>query len=137
MDQRAMESFKVIGLCNKMQTTSWDQEISLLDGVPYDINFFRDFSQLYLDGLRIVDIPVLAIIQAIDIQPDRISENSAMSDPSGEGHRESQKFCEWFEKYEKDERKREKKWKKRHPKPKSQKEAERYLEYLVDNIMEG
>ena len=137
MDQRATERFKVIGLCSKMQTTSWDQEISLWDGVPYDINFSRDFSQLYLDELRITDIPVSAIIQAIVTQPGGSSEHSAASNLSREEYQESQEFCEWFEKYEKDERKREKKWRKKHPEPKSQKEAERYLEYLVDSIMEG
>lgn len=137
MEQRTIESFKVIGLCNKMQTTSWDQEISLLDGVPYDINFSQDFSQLYLDELRITDIPVSAIIQAIVTQPDGISENSVASDLSGKEYRESREFYEWLEKYEKDERRREKKWRKKHPKPKSQKEAVRYFEYLVDNIMEG
>lgn len=116
---------------------SLDQETSLWDGVPYSISFSQDFSQPYLDNLRIIDIPVSAIIQAIAIQPDVISENSVVSYQSGEDYRKSKEFWEWFEKHEKDERKREKKWRKKHPKLKNQKQAKRNVEQIIDNLMKG
>lgn len=43
MDQREIERFRVIGACTKMQTTSWEDEMKLMDGIPYMIDFFQDF----------------------------------------------------------------------------------------------
>lgn len=125
----------MIGRCSKTQTVSWDQETKLWDGISYDINFFQDFSELFLEGRAIADISVSEIIQAIPFPPDEVSEYPAASYPSAEDYRKSQELWESVKKYEEEERKREKKWRREHPRPKSQKEIERNLDRIIKDLM--
>ena len=125
----------MIGRSSKMQTVSLDQEIKLWDGIPYDINFFQDFSALSLEGVQLSSISVSAIIEAIPLLSDEVLEYPVTAYPSGERHRTSTELWESVEKYEKDERKREKKWEKQHPRPKNIKEAERNFDCVVDKLM--
>lgn len=55
----------MIGRCNKMQTLSLGQEVSLWDGICYDIDFFQDFS-LYSMGQRLTDRTVVNLIELIE-----------------------------------------------------------------------
>ena len=59
----------MIGACAQTPTISWEEESRLLDGVPYLIDFFQDFSTWSIDGHIITDIPVSALLDAIVISP--------------------------------------------------------------------
>lgn len=127
----------MIGAYSKMQRVSLDQEVELWSGIPYNINFYQDFSTQYLDGWRIVETPVSEIIQAIVISPDEIPEHSDVGYPSRGDYLKSQELWDYLEKQEKKNRKREKKYRKKHPKPKNIREAEQNFEHIVDDIMRG
>lgn len=135
MELSTRETFKVIGRCSKMQTVSLDQETKLWDGIPYDINFFQDFSKLNLEGVQISSIPVSALIGAIPLLSGEVAERSAANYQSGEDYRRNTELWESVAKYEKDAHKKEKKWQKKHPKPKSQKETLQNFQRIVKDIM--
>lgn len=96
-----------------MQTISLEDEIKLIDGVAYDINFFQNFSARRIDGCPIEDIPVIDIIESI-LNPKTETVICAAYDntPSWESYQRSQRLWEAVDKHNKEERKREKKWKK-------------------------
>ena len=77
MEQHTTKNFDVIGLCSKMQTLSWAQENSLLDGICYDIDFSQDFQSMYVEGLLITDVPVARLIKAIDDLTSKTANPSA------------------------------------------------------------
>ncbi len=56
MDRRMKKKFQVIGACTKMQTLSLEEEFSLLQGIPYDLDIFSDFSAWQLKGSGIQDV---------------------------------------------------------------------------------
>ena len=66
MDQRAKKKFQVIGACAKTQTLSLDEEIRLTEGVPYNLDFFQDFSGRQLNGKTIEDISSLDLWMMVD-----------------------------------------------------------------------
>lgn len=66
MDQRAKKKFQVIGACAKTQTLSLDEEIRLAEGVPYNLDFFQDFSGKKLNGQAIEDISSLDLWMMVD-----------------------------------------------------------------------
>lgn len=55
MDQKA-KKFQVIGACARTQTLSLDEEFRLIEGVPYSLDIFQNFSVSYLNGSAIRDI---------------------------------------------------------------------------------
>lgn len=131
----------MIGRCSKMQTLFLDQEVNLMGGIPYDIDFFQDFSKLCLDRLRITTIPATTLIEAIYIPPSKAAILPAGNIPQEtdepSSYMRSRMFWQEFEEYEKENRRREKKWRKKHPKPKNQKEAEENYDRIVAEIMGG
>ena len=77
MDLSKAKSFQVIGQCDTMQTITWDEELNLLDGIPYDINFFQDFSNMYVEGLLLTGVLVTNLIEAIDYLVSKTASPSA------------------------------------------------------------
>ena len=122
----------MIGSCVKMQTTTWDEEIKLLDGVLYEINFEQDFSSICLGGQPITEMPVGSIIEAIEVlnryESERKTDNVGTRISTAEEYQNSKRFWEWFDEYEKEERKREEKWKEE--KPNRERRIKRFLKKL-------
>ena len=56
----------MIGACAKTQTLSLDEEIRLAEGVPYNLDFFQDFSGKKLNGQAIEDISSLDLWMMVD-----------------------------------------------------------------------
>ena len=86
-----------------MQTISLDEEIKLIDGVVFDINFFQDFSQAKIDE-------IVAEVKKPDEDYDRNDINYICSTRN---YQDSKVFWENFERQYKKEKKREKKWRKK------------------------
>lgn len=122
----------MIGRCCGMQTISLEEELKLIAGVPYDIDFLQDFSTIYLNNFPITDISVTDIIEFVGEFQDGF--NSYV--PTAKDYPCDQRFWEKADKYMRKERKREEKWKAR-KKPKSIEEAEANLDRIVDEILKG
>lgn len=113
MEQTMKEKFRVIGACVKMQTASLEEAIKLIDGVPYNIDFFQNFSTVCIDGRPIENIPVGEIIESIlNSESETITYAAYDNTPSWESYQREQDFWEAVDKFEKKERKRDRKWKK-------------------------
>lgn len=56
----------MIGACAKTQTLSLDEEMRLIEGIPYNLDFFQDFSVRQLSGKTIEDISSLDLWMMID-----------------------------------------------------------------------
>lgn len=124
----------MIGACVKTQTISLEDEIRMIDGIPYDIDFFQDFSNVYQTGRSIEDIPVEEIIGTLI----NFQNNAAVTYiPTAEEYRKSEIFWENFDHYCEKERREIRKWKKRKGKPKSIKEAEKNFNDIVDGLLKG
>lgn len=110
MKQDLMKKFQVIGQYATMQTLSWEDELRLLDGVPYDIDFSRGASIEIPAGTTFRDIPVSNIIDAILSPPEvpALPVSTVSTCP----------LLDWDKVYRQmeKEKKREKKWRKKHPK---------------------
>lgn len=123
----------MIGACARMQTTSWEEEIKLVDGIPYFIDFAQDFSNICLNGCQIEDMSIDDIVRSINPE-NKVSDVTSYT-PSGEDYRRSQKFWDDFyeseRKREKHEKKLEKKWNKNKMKRK------RRAKWLLEDIDSG
>lgn len=125
MEQREVERFRVIGACTKMQTISLEDEWKLMDGIPYQINFFQDFSGMFDKE------PALIVEVQIEIEP-RAKTNERYVYPK---EQRTQEIFKHADKYVKKERKREEKWKeKRKRKYGSKKERQCAAELFLENI---
>lgn len=120
MEQRTIENFKVIGRCSKMQALSWDQEVSLCDGIYYDIDFSQTFQSMYVEGLLITDVSVANLTEVIDDLTSKIVSPSAGVFPQKENDQyDEESFRNALElatTKARKEIKQEKKWKKTHEK---------------------
>ena len=134
MDQKGIGKFQVIGACVKMQTISLEDEIKLIDGIPYDIDFFQNFSNVYQTGHPIEDIPVEEIIDTLINSPNNEADAYI---PTAEDYRKSEMLWEEFDEYCEKERREIRKWEKRKGKPKSIKEAEKNFNDIVDGLLKG
>lgn len=56
----------MIGACVKMQTLSLDEEIRLIEGIPYNLDLFQDFSVRQLNGKTIQDISSQDLCMMVD-----------------------------------------------------------------------
>lgn len=112
-----------------MQTTSWEDEMKLMDGVPYVIDFFQDFSDMLKDGepAQIVDARI--VIQSM---AKNVNTYASL--------KERQRTLELFkqaDRYVRKERKREEKWERKQRRDgRSKKERQRDAEYFFDHIDE-
>lgn len=122
-----MKKHQVIGACVKTQTISWEDEMKLIEGAVYDINF----GDAYVDGLPITELPVSALIDAIDILPDTCVDVAT----SNSSYEYNPNFWAEIDAQVKKERKKEEKWKRKHKKYKSQKKACKKLDRIVYEIM--
>ena len=113
-----------------MQTVSWEDEIKLCDGIPYDIDFAQDFSTIYLDGQLLADMPFTSIIEATSNHQtvDEIFDARNHVPCTAESYRRSRELWEQVDKFTKDERKREIKWEK------NRKKRQRDYERLQEEI---
>lgn len=104
----------MIGSCSRMQTLSLEDEIRRMDGVPYTIDFYQDFSTDILEEVdNMESIP--KIIKEI-MNPRLIDVRQQNNNVYLEERRRSEEFWSNLHKMEKKEAKRVKKWKKHHKK---------------------
>jgi len=120
----------VIGSRVTTQTISWDEEIKLIDGILFDIDFDQDFSAVYLNSQPITDIPATSIIEFLS-NPKSGSQKFDGNTPIRYAVKEDEDFWKMVDKYEKKEKKLEKKWKK--DKPKRKKTLKRILKWINDS----
>lgn len=130
MEQEKLQSFQVIGRCVKTQTISLAECFNLIDGVPYDINFFQDFSNARFNGRVLTDYTMHEFLMDF-LNPLSVSVPPPSPYPSFKGQEYMRQLCADIEKQEKKERKRAKKWRKKRPKPKNGKEAWRNFKHAV------
>ena len=136
MEQRKIEKFQVIGACVKMQTVSLEEEIELMDGIPYGINFCDDFSEYYVYERPIEEVPIPEIIEAI-LKESRDASPTDNDIFTTSNYQQSQKFWNQMEKQSQKDYKKEKKRKKRKGHPRSVKEAQKNFDRIVDELMKG
>jgi anti-sigma28 factor (negative regulator of flagellin synthesis) len=115
-----------------MQATSWDEEIKLIDGALYEIDFDQNFSSICLIGHPITDMSVGSIIEVLNsYESERKTDNVGTKISAAEEFQNSQRFQEQFAEYEKEERKQEKEWKEDKP------NREKRGKHLFDDIDNG
>ena len=56
----------MIGACTRMQTITLEEEIKLMDGVPYYFDFYQDFSCITLNGKQAQDVLALNLLELIN-----------------------------------------------------------------------
>jgi hypothetical protein len=95
-----------------MQTILLDDEIKLIDGIPYNIDFYQDFSTIRLDGHPITDMPIASIIKAINSPKVESKVYDAHVTYSAKGYQHSQEFGKQVDKFTEQEKTLEKEWKK-------------------------
>lgn len=103
--------------------------MKLMDGVPYNIDFRRDFTDVFYDGIPIQSIPISQLMESpAPRKRKQVDGNS--------GHTPSDIF-EQADKQLKKERKREEKWRKKEKRDKrSKKEKIRDAIYFLDHFVE-
>lgn len=105
-----------------MQTISWEDEIKLMDSVVYDIDFFQDFSSVWIHEHPIKDFSVSDLIKLIDNHKNLFTTENHT--PTVENYRKSQEFWAYVDKCEQKWKREEEKWKK--GKKKRRKRAKRF-----------
>lgn len=104
-----------------------------MKGIVYDIDFYLDFSSTLIDETPIGCIPITDIIEAI-IYP-RETDCTTQTIPTREELRKSHDLWKEVEKIVQKEHRREKKWERKHPRPKTNKEAYENFEWAVGELM--
>lgn len=95
-----------------MQTISWDDEIKLIDGIPYYIDFYQDFSAMRLNGHLVADLPVASIIEFIsNLKAETEIYDVCNHTHSAKSYQRSQEFREALDNFNKKEKKLAKEWK--------------------------
>ena len=95
----------MIGACTKMQTITLEEEIELMDGVPYYFDFYQDFSHLILNGTQIQDISTLNLFELIyEEEGANISIKADNYNSQALDYRRSKEIWKAAEKYVKEER---------------------------------
>lgn len=74
----------MIGACAKMQTLSLDEEIRLIEGIPYNLDLFQDFSVRQLNGKTIQDISSQDLCMMVDEIENDIKVIHVVDQESGE-----------------------------------------------------
>ena len=119
----------MIGAYSKMQTTYWEDEMKLIDGVPYMIDFFQDFSSLQKNGE-----PALIVHGRVIVQP---VEKTVETYSALEERRRTSELFKQADKIVKKEQKQEEKWKRKQKRDgRSEKERLRDAEHFLDHIDE-
>lgn len=117
-----------------MQTLSLGDEFKRMDGIPYFIDFYQDFSIVTL-GNSDNRVCIPEIIEEI-INPKLIDVKQQNNNLYLEERRRSEEFWSNFHKMEKKEAKAEKKWK-RHHKKVSTKQAIKNLNCVYKEMIGG
>lgn len=99
-----------------MQKISWEEVFRLTDGLDYDIDFFRDFSTIFLGEVVIESIPVQEIVKyLIPTSRDETCDVSSEIDywqrqkiikAAAKASKEARKEREWEEKRNRNSKKR-------------------------------
>lgn len=120
----------MIGACAEMQKISLDEEMALMDGIPFDIDFSQDFSKVFLNGQPIIDMAISVIISSIT----SVADTEKISVPYNMDNYDSVltkwEFDQMLEEHEKENRKAERKWKK--DKKKRKKRCKKLWEEIED-----
>lgn len=117
-----------------MQILSLEDELKRIDGVPYAIDFYQDFSTVVLENSE-NGICIPEIIEEI-MNPRMINVQQQSYNPSLEERQRSMEFWDLVERERKKEIKAEKKWKKHHGKV-SGKQACRNFECIYEELTGG
>lgn len=123
-----MQKYQIIGACVKMQKISWEDEMKLIQGSSYVIDFERDFSIMYSNRQSIMNI-----VQSLDTSETQIAVFD-VTNPihyTARNHQAHQEFFEFVDKFIEKEKKCEKKWKK------DKKKRKEYTKRLFKEIESG
>ena len=95
----------MIGACTKMQTITLEEEIKLMDGVPYYFDFYQDFSCIALNGEQIQDVSRLKLFELIN-ETERENTVTVVDDYCSHevDYRRREQLWKAAEKYVKEER---------------------------------
>lgn len=106
------KNLQVIGACVEMQKASLEDEMQLIDGIPFDIDFSQDFSKVFLNGQVIADMAISEIIASIVRSADTENIPVPYDMNNYDSGLTKWEFNEMLEDHEKESRKAELKWKK-------------------------
>lgn len=123
----------MVGLCSRMQKLSLEEEFKRMDGVPYTIDFYQDFSRAIL-GNADNKMCIPEIVEEI-INPNVIDVGQQNDPLCLENRQRSEEFWGHVSKMWSKEKKREKKWKK-YKRKVTAKQAIDNFNYIYDEIME-
>jgi len=113
-----------------MQKVSLEDEMQLIDGIPFDIDFYQDFSKVFLNGQAITDMPISEIVASIASVPGTENVPVPYDKNNYDSGLTKWEFREILEEYEKENRKAELKWKK--DKKKRKKRGKKLWEGIED-----
>lgn len=117
-----------------MQTLSLEDEFKRIDGVPYNIDFYHDFSTVTLENFN-NRMCISEIFEEI-MDPKTIDVRLEDDTLYLKDRQQSEDFWSLVDKEEKKEAKREKKWKKHHKKV-SAKQAYKNLNRVYNELIGG
>ena len=133
MDQKMKRKFQVIGACTRTQTLSLEEEISLLSGIPYDLDIFQDFSNCQLNGGMTQYISTSALCKLLDGMENIDEPNASISQHVSEiSYQERQQVQKMMKKASK-EAWEEYLWEEKHNEI-SAKKAEKQLKRALRNL---
>ena len=113
------KNLQVIGACVEMQKISLEEEMQLIDGIPFDIDFSQDFSKVCLNGHTITNMAISEIVAYLASVADTENVPVPYDTNNHDSGITQWKFNEMLEKCEKENRKTTRKWKKDKKKEKS------------------
>ena len=106
------KNLQVIGACVEMQKISLEEEMQLIDGIPFDIDFSQDFSKVCLNGHTITNMAISEIVAYLASVADTENVPVPYDTNNHDSGLTQWKFNEMLEKCEKENRKTTRKWKK-------------------------
>lgn len=107
-----------------------EDEMQLIDGIPFDIDFSQDFSRVFLNGQVITDIAISEIIASIVGAADTENIPVPYDINNYDSGLTKWEFNEMLEEHKKESRKAEMKWKKN--KKKRKKRCKKLWEEIED-----
>ena len=127
MELKEIKKFQIIGACVQMQTISLEDEWRFIDGVPYEIDFFQDFADIYGDE------PPGLIAYGRIVQEPRVRNVEMVSFFEDVAH--TREIFKGIEKGIRKERKAEREWKRErkldgYSKKQRRRNAERYFDEI-------
>ena len=87
-----MRKFKVFGSCVGMQTRPLDDESLFFDGLLYDIDLNKDYSDIGIDGRAIAELPIDSICKYLNTQKEALLFDDWIMNGGIEKRKKGRKF---------------------------------------------